>query len=65
MSEFISDISEEILPLDENGFTIKPTISDNECILICIKNAPCGTNRKQVMRLIEMYSEKCYQEVNS
>ena len=65
MSEFISDISEEILPLDENGFTIKPTISDNECILICIKNAPCGTNRKQVMRLIEMYSEKCDQEVNS
>ena len=65
MSEFISDISEEILPLDENGFTIKPAISDNECILICIKNAPCGTNRKQVMRLIEMYSEKCDQEVNS
>ena len=37
------------------GFTIKPSISDTECILICLNNAQCGTNKKQVQRLIEYY----------
>ena len=41
--------------VDKWGFTIKPPISDTECILICLKNAPCGTDRKQVNRLIEQY----------
>ena len=41
--------------VDKNGFSIKPPISDKECILICLKNAPCGTDKKQVQRLIELY----------
>ena len=41
--------------VDKWGFTIKPPISDIECILICLKNAPCGTDRKQVNSLIQQY----------
>ncbi len=41
--------------VDKWGFTIKPSISDIDCIVICLKNAPCGTDRKQVMRLIDEY----------
>ena len=41
--------------VDKNGFTIKPPISDDECILICLKNAPCGTNKKQTERLVKDY----------
>ena len=41
--------------VDKHGFSIKPPISDKECILICLKNAPCGTDKKQVQRLIELY----------
>ena len=41
--------------VDKWGFTIKPTITDDELILICLKNAPCGTNSKQAQRLIEQY----------
>lgn len=41
--------------VDKHGFTIKPPITDDELILICLNNAPCGTNRKQVQRLIEQY----------
>ena len=41
--------------IDKHGFTIKPTITDTECILICLKNAPAGTDRKQVERLITEY----------
>ncbi len=44
--------------LDKWGFTIKPTITDDELILMCIKNAPCGADRKQVLALIEKYKEK-------
>tara|TARA_R110001592_G_scaffold11657_5_gene57141 strand:+ start:43760 stop:43942 length:183 start_codon:yes stop_codon:yes gene_type:complete len=44
--------------VDKWGFTIKPTISDDELILRCIKNAPCGCDRKQVIRLIKIYEEK-------
>ena len=39
-------------------WTQKPPISDIDCILICLKNAPCGTNRKQVERLIKEYETK-------
>jgi len=31
--------------VDKWGFTIKPTISDTECIIICLKNAPCGIDK--------------------
>jgi len=44
--------------LDKWGFTIKPTITDDELILMCIKNAPCGADRKQVSALIKKYEEK-------
>ena len=44
--------------VDKWGFTIKPLISDVECILLCLKNAPCGTDRKQVIRLIKEYESK-------
>jgi len=44
--------------VDKWGFTIKPTISDTAVILICLKNAPCGTNKKQVERLIMDFENK-------
>mgnify|MGYP001182494192 FL=1 len=40
---------------DKIVWTQKPLISDVECILLCLKNAPCGTNKKQVDRLIKDY----------
>ena len=33
----------------------KGTISDEELLVICLKNAPEGTDRKQVLRLIKYY----------
>ena len=44
--------------VDKWGFTIKPTISDDELILMCLKNAPCGSDRKQTIKLIKIYEEK-------
>ncbi len=44
--------------IDENGWTQRDPISDKECILICLRNAPCGTDRKQVSRLIKNYESK-------
>ena len=44
--------------VDKWGFTIKPSISDDEFILMCIRNAPCGSDRKQVMNLIKIYEDK-------
>jgi hypothetical protein len=41
--------------VDRWGFTIKPAISDNELILRCLRNAPCGCDKKQVERLIKDY----------
>jgi len=38
--------------VDKNGFTIKPPITDMECILICLQNAPCGIDKKQAERLV-------------
>ena len=43
--------------LDKWGFTIKPTITEDELILLCLKNAPCGTDRKQVMSIVKKYEE--------
>lgn len=37
---------------------VKPPISDDELMLICLKNAPCGTNRKQAMKLIRVLEVK-------
>tara|TARA_B100001142_G_scaffold223209_1_gene221343 strand:- start:359 stop:565 length:207 start_codon:yes stop_codon:yes gene_type:complete len=44
--------------VDKWGFTIKPTISDDELILRCVRNAPCGCDRKQAMNLIKIYEDK-------
>ena len=44
--------------VDKWGFTIKPSITDDELILMCIKNAPCGADRKQVLALIKKYEDK-------
>jgi hypothetical protein len=41
--------------VDKWGFTIKPTITDDELILMCLRNAPCGADRKQVLSLIKKY----------
>ena len=38
--------------IDENGWEQRDPISDDECILICLRNAPCGTDKKQVAKLI-------------
>ena len=44
--------------VDKWGFTIRPSITDNELILRCLKNAPCGCDKKQVMKLIKTYEEE-------
>tara|TARA_B100001142_G_scaffold289475_1_gene306309 strand:- start:5603 stop:5788 length:186 start_codon:yes stop_codon:yes gene_type:complete len=44
--------------VDKWGFTIKPSISDEECILRCIKNAPEGCDKKQVARLVKEWTLK-------
>ena len=44
--------------VDKWGFTIKPPICDNEVIIRCLKNAPCGIDRKQSERLIKEYENK-------
>ena len=33
--------------IDEHGWTQKDPISDEECILICLRNAPCGTKENK------------------
>ena len=43
-------------PVDKNGFTMKPPITDTQCILMCLRNAPCGVDKKQVQKLIDYYS---------
>jgi hypothetical protein len=43
--------------VDKWGFTIKPSISDEECIIRCLKNAPCGSDKKQVERLIKFHEK--------
>ena len=43
---------------DKIIWTQKPLISDRDCILLCLKNAPCGTSRKQVERLIKEFDTK-------
>ncbi len=43
--------------LDENGWTQRSPISDDECILKCLKNARylAGLDRLQVEKLIKQY----------
>ena len=44
--------------VDKNGFTIKPGISNRECILLCLRNAPCGLNKKQIDYLIKKFENE-------
>ena len=37
----------------------KQNISTDELILLCLKNAPEGTDRKQVIALVRDYEDKC------
>ena len=43
--------------VDKWGFTIKPTICDNEVITICLKNTPCGIDKKQATVIIEKFGK--------
>ena len=45
--------------VDKWGFTIKPPICDNEVITICLKNTPCGIDKKQVERIIKEIENEC------
>ena len=45
--------------VDKWGFTIKPTICDNEVITIFLKNTPCGIDKKQVERIIKEIENEC------
>lgn len=60
MSEFISDKDEKMPELDKHGFTIRPPISDTDCILKCLRNCEqmCGMDKKQVARLIKEWTLK-------
>ena len=51
--------------IDENGWWQRDPISDEECILICLNNAPCGTDKKQVARLIDEIQIKSIRQVES
>jgi len=53
MSELYEDKVQPGWYRDETGWSKRISISDEECILLCLKNAPLGTNRKQVQRLIK------------
>ena len=44
--------------VDKWGFTIKPTICDNEVVSRSRKNAPGGIDRKQAERLIKHYENQ-------
>ena len=50
------NVTKSEAPVDKNGFTLKPPITDTQCILMCLRNAPCGADKKQVQKLIDYYS---------
>jgi len=49
VSEFIGDTR------DKHGFTVRPAITDEECILKCLYNNinMYGMDKKQIIRLIQ------------
>jgi len=52
--------------VDEHGFTIRPPISDRECIYKCLDNSRqlAGLDRKQVARLCKQFEvEKTDEEI--
>ena len=42
---------------DYTDWTPKEIITDDQLILRCLNNAPCGTDKKQQMKLIKKYEE--------
>jgi hypothetical protein len=44
--------------VDKWGFTIKQPISDDLLMLRCLRNAPCGSDQKQVARLCRIIEAK-------
>ena len=57
----LSEIAEPGWYIDEDGWSQKLPITDQECMLICLENAPLGTDRKQVMRLIQSLKQSGYE----
>jgi len=53
MTELIEEPVQPGWYRDETGWSKRLPITDEECILICLKNAPIGTDKKQVARLIQ------------
>ncbi len=54
--------------VDEHGFTVKPSITDRECIYKCLDNCRhlAGLDRKQVSRLCdEFVVERTKEELQS
>jgi len=47
-----NNVEAPTVEVDKWGFTIKPPVCDNEVIIRCLKNAPCGIDRKQAERII-------------
>ena len=54
--------------IDEHGFTVKPPISDRECIYRCLDNCRdlSGLDKKQVSRLCDEFAvERTKEELQS
>ena len=54
--------------VDEHGFTVRPPITDRECIYKCLDNsrALAGLDRKQVARLCDEFAvERTKEELQS
>ena len=54
--------------IDEHGFTVKPPITDRECIYRCLDNCRhlAGLDRKQVSRLCDEFAvERTKEELQS
>ena len=54
--------------VDEHGFTVRPPISDRECIYKCLDNCRqlAGLDRKQVERLCKEFSvDKTDEQIKS
>ena len=54
--------------VDANGFSVRPPISDRECIYKCLENCEelSGLDKKQVQRLMEDFKvEKTLEQIQS
>ena len=53
MSELYEDRVQPGWYRDETGWSKRLPISDEECLLLCLNNAPLGADKHQVLRLIK------------